>query len=477
MTGTRSSGVATADPPPRRSRRVSFTTAERRARGKAARSEIPRSAHGAWEPASIRRDPVELLEEQAQTRLPELVPIRYGRMLVSPFTFFRGAAYLMAADLADGAADGPARAALRRRPPLELRVLRRSGSAPRVQRQRLRRDAARTVRMGCQTAGGELRGRRQGSRVQRATPPVVLATVRAYRDAMARFAVMRNIDVWYARLDADGIVEQFSAEMTVKAGSGFEADRGQGADERQLPGVREALSRGRRRTAHHRRPAADHADRGHLARGRARARRRGHPRALSAPTRSHPARRSAELLERYRYVHAARKVVGVGSVGTRAWILLLLGRDDDDPLFLQFKEAQPSVSSRSSARAAFEQHGQRVVEGQRMMQAAPTSCSAGTDRGDRRRDEGLLHPPALGREGLGGDRAHEPRRPQRYGAICGWTLARAHARSGDPVAISAYLGAGTPSTTRWRCSRDLRRPERARLPGPSARRKHRSHRR
>ena len=137
-----------------------FTTAERQARGKAARSEVPRSAHGAWEPASIRRDPVDLLEEQARTRLPELVPIRYGRMLVSPFTFFRGAAYIMAADLADGARTGLAHPTVRRRASLEFRVLRRPGSPPGVQHQRFRRDVAGTVRMGRQAAGGELRSSR-----------------------------------------------------------------------------------------------------------------------------------------------------------------------------------------------------------------------------------------------------------------------------------------------------------------------------
>ena len=150
-----------------------------------------------------------------------------------------------------------------------------------------------------------------------------------------------------------------------------------------------------------------------------------------------------ELLERYRYVHAARKVVGVGSVGTRAWILLLLGRDDGDPLFLQFKEAQASVLEPFLGKSRFAQHGQRIVVGQRMMQAA-ADIMLGWERIEAIDGEtkdfyirqlwdakGSAEIELMNPAGLGA-----------YGAICGWTLARAHARSGDAVAISAYLGTG-----------------------------------
>ena len=143
------------------------TAAERAARGKAARAVAPRSGHGEWEPASDRRDPVELLEEQAASRVPELVPIRYGRMLVSPFTFFRGAAYPMAADLAGRASDRAGRAALRRCASVQLRRLRRARSAAGVQHQRLRRDAAGPVRVGREAPGGQLRRGRPGSRLRR----------------------------------------------------------------------------------------------------------------------------------------------------------------------------------------------------------------------------------------------------------------------------------------------------------------------
>ena len=156
------------------------------------------------------------------------------------------------------------------------------------------------------------------------------------------------------------------------------------------------------------------------------------------------------LLESYRYVHAARKVVGVGSVGTRAWILLMVGRDNDDPLFLQFKEAQASVLEPFLGKSQYAQHGQRVVEGQRMMQAAP-DIMLGWERivtidGEEKdfyirqlwdakgsADVELMDPPEL----------------EAYGRICGWTLASAHARSGDRIAIAAYLGTGAPSTAPW----------------------------
>ena len=205
--------LSEVEPTPAASR---FSSDERRARGKAARAEIPRSAHGAWEPASVRRDPVELLEEQARTRLPELVPIRYGRMLVSPFTFCRGAAYIMAADLADGARTGLFTqlcgdahlsnfgffAAPDRRLVFSINDFDETLPAP-FEWDVKRLAASFTV------AARDL-GFDEGTRRS-----IVLTTARAYREAtMVRFAVMRNIDVWYARLDADMIVQGFSAELT-----------------------------------------------------------------------------------------------------------------------------------------------------------------------------------------------------------------------------------------------------------------------
>ena len=165
----RSGHPRATDGNPSRRRSPIPRVAERAARGKAARAMVPRSGQGDWEPASDRRDPVELLEEQAASRVPELVPIRYGRMLVSPFTFFRGAAYPMAADLADAPRTGLRRAALWRCTPVQLRCLRRARSAAGIQHQRLRRDAAGPVRVGRKAAGGQLRRGRPGSRLRRET--------------------------------------------------------------------------------------------------------------------------------------------------------------------------------------------------------------------------------------------------------------------------------------------------------------------
>ncbi len=420
-----------------------FTTAERRARGKAARSEVPRSAHGAWEPASIRRDPVELLEEQGRTRLPELIPIRYGRMLVSPFTFFRGAAYIMAADLADGARTGLHTqlcgdahlsnfgffAAPDRRLVFSINDF--DETLPGPFEWDVKRLAASFA-----VAGREL-GFDEATRSS-----VVLATARAYREAMARFSLMRNIDVWYARLDADGIVEQFSATMTTKTKRRMKADL---AKARTKDSVR-ALAKLCRVVDGELRivgnpplitPIEDVLPGDEQAHLDAVIRRMIHTYAKSL---SHERR---ELLERYRYVHAARKVVGVGSVGARAWVLLLLGRDDGDPLFLQFKEAQASVLEDFLGKSRFAQHGQRIVVGQRMMQAAG-DIMLGWERIEAIDGEtkDFYIRQLWDAKGSAEIEVMNPRGLSAYGVICGWTLARAHARSGDAVAISAYLGAG-----------------------------------
>ena len=189
--------------------------------------------------------------------------------------------------------------------------------------------------------------------------------------------------------------------------------------------------------------------------------------------RSYTATLSAErrvLMDRFRFADIARKVVGVGSVGTRTWVVLMLGRDTGDPLLLQVKEAEASVLEPYLGASRYRHHGRRVVEGQRLMQAA-SDILLGWDRavGDGRSVDGLLRPPAVGQEGLGGRRGDEPRAMLLYGRFCGWTLARAHARSGDSVAIAAYLGTGDAfDRSDGRVRRVLRRPERAMTTPPSA---------
>jgi uncharacterized protein (DUF2252 family) len=418
-----------------------FTAAERVARGKAARGELPRSAHAASEPAQHRADPVDLLEEQAQTRLPELGPMRYGRMLVSPFTFFRGAAYLMAADLADGPRTG-----------LHAQLcgdahLSNFGifAAPDRRRVFSINDFDETLPgpfewdMKRLAASIAVAGRDRGfdDAVCRS---VVRGTAREYREAMAGFAEMRNIDVWYTRLDVAAILKRLGASGSRKQMKRFESNVAKAHTKDSMRALTKLCQTvdGELRIVSNPPlvtpiedvlPGAEQDDLENVVR-----------RMIRTYTRTLP-RDRRNLLESYRYVHAARKVVGVGSVGTRAWILLMLGRDKSDPLFLQFKEAQASVLEPFLGKSQFDQHGQRVVEGQRMMQAAP-DIMLGWERietidGEQRDfyirqlwdakgsvEVDLMDPPEL----------------EAYGKICGWTLARAHARSGDRIAIAAYLG-------------------------------------
>jgi len=430
-----------------------FTPGERAARGKAARAEVPRSSHAGWEAAPNRPDPVELLEDQARTRLPELVPIRYGRMLVSPFTFYRGAAYVMSADLADGVRTGlhvqlcgdahlsnfGFFAAPDRRLVFSINDF--DETLPGPFEWDVKRLAASFAVAGRDRAFDEsIRNR------------VVTKVVREYRMAMARFAEMRNIELWYTRLDADTIVERLSNEMTGKEMKEMQADlagvhtkdslRALAKLCRPVDGELRIVGKAPIVT-----PIEDvlpDAEQDHLE--------ETIRRMIRTYRRTLP-RDRRKLLERYRYVHAARKVVGVGSVGTRAWILLLLGRDDGDPLFLQFKEAQASVLEPFLGRSEFTQHGQRVVEGQRMMQAAP-DIMLGWERIETIDGETkdfyirqLWDAKASAEVEL-----MSPAGLEAYGVICGWTLARAHARSGDPIAIAAYLGTATGSIRRWRCS-------------------------
>jgi len=421
-----------------------FTPAERAARGKAARRELPRSAHADWQPGQLRRDPVDVLEEQAQTRLPELGPIRYGRMLVSPFTFFRGGASLMAADLAHGPRTGlhtqlcgdahlsnfGVFAAPNRKLVFSINDF--DETLPGPFEWDVKRFAASFAVLGRES------GLDEGARRS-----VVMTAVREYREAMAGFANMRNIDVWYTRLDVAGILTRFRGTMSSKQ---MKRVRKNVADVRTKDSLR-ALSKLCRSVDGELRivgnpplvtpiedvvPGAEQAHLEDVVRRMIRTYRRTLP------------RDRRNLLESYRYVHAARKVVGVGSVGTRAWILLMVGRDETDPLFLQFKEAQASVLEGFLGKSQYAQHGQRVVEGQRMMQAAP-DIMLGWERivaiDGEKKDFYIRQ--LWDAKGSAEVELMDEAALKAYGRICAWTLARAHARSGgDRIAIAAYLGSG-----------------------------------
>ena len=318
-----------------------FTPAERAARGKAARAEIPRSSHGAWEPAPNRRDPVELLEEQAQTRLPELVPIRYGRMLDSPFAFYRGGAYLMAADLADGARTGlhahlcgdahlsnfGVFAAPDRRLVFSINDF--DETLPGPFEWDVKRLAA-SLAVACRDRGFDGAIRRS----------VVMASVGEYREAMAQFAELRNLEVWYTRLDVAGMLARFSAGVSRKQLKRVQTNMAKKHTKDSMRALTKLCGSvdGELRIVGQ--PPARHPDRGRPARrGAASTSNTPIQRMVRTYRRSLPRDRQKTAEKLSGYVHAARKVGGAGSVGTRAWILLMLGRDDADPLFLQFKEA------------------------------------------------------------------------------------------------------------------------------------------
>jgi uncharacterized protein (DUF2252 family) len=419
------------------------TAAERAARGKAARAIAPRSEQGDFAPSADRREPVELLEEQAASRVPELVPLRYGRMLVSPFTFYRGAAYLMAADLAGAPRTGlevqlcgdahlsnfGAFAAADRRLVFSINDFDETLPGP------FEWDVKRLV------ASFAVAGRDRGFDVATRTS-INRAVTRAYREAMRRFARMSNLELWYARIDVDEIAALAAKHGNRKQRKQFERNvaKAQSKDSMKAFSKLTTIVGGERRIASDPPlivPIEDVASGVDPVQLEAFVRGvfRSYRRTLS------PDRR--RLLERYRYVHAARKVVGVGSVGTRAWIVLLLGRDESDPLFLQIKEAQASVLEPFLGKSAFAKHGQRVVEGQRLTQAASdimlgwiTATSV----------EGVSRDFYIRQlwDGKGSAivETMDPHTMELYAALCGHALARAHARAGDAIAIASYLGAG-----------------------------------
>jgi uncharacterized protein (DUF2252 family) len=418
------------------------TVAERAALGKQARSRVPRSSHAEWEPAADRPDPIEVLERQATTRLPELVPIRYGRMLSSPFACYRGSAAIMAADLAAGPDSGVrvqlcgdahlsnfgAFAAPDRQLVFDLNDFDETHPGP------WEWDVKRLV------ASFAIAARENGVR-RKERRSIVRTAAREYRERMRQLAAARNLDVWYVRLDVRAVTEELDRVASRKLMRRFERD------------VAKARAKDSLRALDRLTHSVD-----------------GAPRIVSDPPLIVPVEELADerpetierevrgllrtyreslehdrrqLVDGYRFVHLARKVVGVGSVGTRAWIVLLVGRDEDDPLFLQFKEADASVLEPYAGASRYENHGERVVRGQRLMQAAsdiflgwlPTVGLDGRPRDFYGRQlwdgKRSIDVESLNEEGF-----------EIYARACGFTLARAHARSGDRIAIASYLGSG-----------------------------------
>jgi len=474
-----------------------LTLDERRARGSRAADRTPPSSHFGWRPAEDRPDPVALLEEQNLTREPDLVPVRHGRMMVSPFTFYRGAARIMAADLKDTPVAGldaqlcgdahlsnfgmfasPERALV-----FDLNDFDETLPGP------FEFDVKRMA------ASFLIAGRNNGFSKSEARA-AALASVMSYRESIADFAQMPTMEIWYAHFDEDrfrAIIRDALAEgapevsdkpaggkdkkaKAAKPDKAGKPDKAAKPDKKakaatkkeqkeaeRAENVREAARRAEKNIekAHTRDSVQALSKLAELGED-------GQYRIISQPPVIVPGRDLAatyglspdevmptiheqfrayratlqddrrRLLEKFEIVDAARKVVGVGSVGTRAFIVLLQGRDQQDPLFLQIKEATASVLEAYLPKSRYRQHGARVVQGQRMMQAASDIFLGWTKGIDVTRN--FYWRQLRDMKGSAIIESMTPVTLRYYAQICGWTLARAHARSGDPVAMAAYLG-------------------------------------
>jgi uncharacterized protein (DUF2252 family) len=455
---------------------------DRRAKGLEARDRAPLSSHTKWSPAKDRPDPVGLLVDQETTREPDLIPVRHGRMMVSPFTFYRGAAKIMAADLKDTPVAGldaqlcgdahlsnfgmfasPERALL-----FDLNDFDETLPGP------FEFDVKRMA------ASFLIAGRNNGFSKADARA-AALASVMSYRESMADFAQMPTMEIWYAHFEEDrfraiirdavaevspGVKEPGVKDKKAKAAKPDKkvkaATKKEQKEAKQAEVVQEAARRAEKNLekAHTRDSVQALGKLGELV--------DGHYQIVSQPPVIVPGRDLAatyglspdevmpaiheqfrayratlqddrrRLLEKFEIVDAARKVVGVGSVGTRAFIVLLQGRDEQDPLFLQVKEATASVLEAYLPKSRYRQHGARVVQGQRMMQAASDIFLGWTKGIDVTRN--FYWRQLRDMKGSAVVELMAPVTLRYYAQICGWTLARAHARSGDPVAIAAYLG-------------------------------------
>jgi len=438
---TRTRGVSRRrDPHP--SWAPDLSVANRVQRGKDARAKVPRASHAAFEPPRTRADPVDLLEQQATTRVPELVPIRYGRMLVSPFTFYRGAAMIMAHDLAGTPRSGLmvqccgdahlSNFGVFASPERELvfDVNDFDETLPGPWEWDVKRLAA-SMLIAAVDDGFPGKDR----------DGIVLDTVGSYRSAMRKFARMSTLEVWYSHLDIDDSIAEFGAQFKPKM---VERTDKQLAKARTKDSMT-ALSKltevvdGEVRIVDQsplivplsKLAAEDERDAIREDLGR-----------LLVAYRDTLEYDRRLLLERFELVDVARKVVGVGSVGTRCWIALLMARGGRDPLFLQIKEADASVLAPLLEASRFRSHGERVIAGQRLMQAESDIFlgwlhdKAGLD--GRSRDFYVRQ--LKDWKGSAEIDQMNPHGMAAYGRLCGWTLARAHACTGDPIAIGSYLG-------------------------------------
>jgi uncharacterized protein (DUF2252 family) len=417
---------------PKLSPGTSLNYQQRHERGRDARRLVPRGSHAEWAPAPDRPDPVELLEAQARDRIPDLLPIRYARMMASPFAFLRGSAIVMANDLAStpksgikaqlcgdahllnfGAYASPERALL-----FDLNDF--DETLPGPWEWDIKRLAVSFVVAG-RDNGFDASDCRNAAR----------AVTASYRQRMTEFSEMGELGVWYSRIgeeDIRGLLTEARAgkKTTKKLSKNVRKTRGR--DSLQALSKLTTVVDGRR-IINDDPPLLVRIPEGDELRAQVYAILESYKRTLQEDRR--------HLLERYRFVDAARKVVGVGSVGTRAYVVLLEGRDRDDPLFLQVKEAGASVLEGHIPSGTHEHHGHRVVAGQRLMQAA-SDIFLGWFRGTEGRD--FYWRQLKDMKGSAKVESMSADELILYAGICGWALARAHARSGDRVQIAAYLG-------------------------------------
>ncbi|MDT0438326.1 MULTISPECIES: DUF2252 domain-containing protein [Streptomyces] len=418
-----------------------LTPRESAALGKAARARVPRSLHGDFAPAATRADPVDVVEKESRSRVEDLVPIRYGRMSESPFRFYRGAAAIMAGDLATTPDTGLRAQLCGDAHMLNFRLLASperhllfdindfDETLPGPWEWDVKRLAASLV----------IAGRENGfSSAERAR--IVLAAVRSYRERMREYAGMRHLDVWYAKADAGQLRALASERLPRRESRRLSAvmDKARTRDSLQAFGKLTEVVDGERRIRSDP-PILVRAD--DLLPDFERRRTEGMFRDLVSRYGRTLSTERAHLLRQFTMVDMARKVVGVGSVGTRCWIILLLGRDGDDPLLLQAKEADESVLAPYAGASEYATQGQRVVAGQRLMQAAG-DIFLGWER--------VHAPDGVERDfyvrqlrdwkGIAEPSRQVPHTMEAFGEVCGGTLARAHARSGDRIAIASYLG-------------------------------------
>jgi uncharacterized protein (DUF2252 family) len=419
------------------------SVAERAEAGKAARRAAPRSSHADWEPAGDRTDPVEILERQSDSRVQELIPLRYGRMLVSAFTFYRGAAALMAADLEGTPTSGfPVQAcgdahlsnfggfsAPDRKMIFDINDF--DETLPGPWEWDLKRLAASFA------VAGRDRGFDESER-----RAIVEAVSRQYRETIQALSSLTNLDVWYLRLDQSAI-EHWRDQIDRKAQKRFDRN----VAKAQAKDRYRALAKLTHRVDGELRIVSDPpliVPLEELLPGVDGERAEEGIRGILDSYRDSLADNERHLFDGYRYVHSARKVVGVGSVGTRAFVALLVGRDEDDPLFLQIKEAEASVLEPYAGASEFDHPGERVVVGQQMMQAASDIFLGWlTGPGIDGKKRTFYVRQLWDAKGSAVVEKMAPQTMEVYGKLCGGTLARAHARSGDRVAIAAYLGKST----------------------------------